>query len=123
MKNILIIDDSDTVTMQFQVFFEKNGMHVDIANSVEEGLKKFYEKNYDIVTIDLLMPTEDDGINLLKTLKSAVKSGNMSTIIIVVSAVSESSKKKICLDIGADDYVEKNEHCNEEILNIIKTRI
>lgn len=122
-KRILIIDDSQTVTMQLSAFLEKNGFSVDVANDVEEGLKKFSQAFYDVISIDLLIPEEKDGLDLLKTLKNKIKSDSIDTLVMVISAMPKKQKEKVCIDAGADYYVEKNENCNEEILNIINKRV
>jgi diguanylate cyclase (GGDEF)-like protein/PAS domain S-box-containing protein len=56
---ILLVDDSATVRAGYSRLLQKNGYHVDVADSVPEGWKKVSAQDYDIAIIDYLMPGQN----------------------------------------------------------------
>lgn len=122
-KNILIIDDMSTITVQMNLLLSKLGYIVTICHDVASGINAFENGIFAFVTVDLLLPTEQDGYELLKNLKNKIKSDSIDTEIVVVSARPKSEQETICKELGADYYVEKNENWQEELTNIINRRI
>ena len=105
------------------ILLSKIGCTVTIMHDAESGLKAFDSGSFDFVTVDLLMPNEQDGYELLKNLKNRIKSGNINTEIVVVSARPRSEQENICKGLGADYYIEKNENWQDELTNIVDRRI
>ncbi|NLM74820.1 MAG: response regulator transcription factor [Clostridiaceae bacterium] len=71
--------------------------------------KSFYkaleEKLPLLVLLDIMLPGEDDGIEILKNLKSSSKTRNIP--VIMISARGSEYDKVLGLDTGADDYITK----------------
>ena len=122
-QNVLIIDDTLTTTLQLELMLRKEGYNVTTANNVVDGLKEFSSKTFDYVIMDLVVPTEEDGIDLLRNLKNCIKSGNINTVVIVMSASPKEENSMNCKELGADYYLEKNENWKTELLKIISKRI
>ena len=122
-KNILIVDDTASTAIQIELTLKKYGHNTVIANNIDEALEIFGKKSFDIVTTDLLIPEEKDGLNLLINLKNSITSGKMNTKIIIISASSKNEYEKKCKELGADDYIEKNKNWQEELLLSINKRI
>ena len=72
-----------------------------------EGLSVFYQKNPDIVLIDLNL-SDMDGLEVLKQIRR-----KSETPVIIVSARSREKDKIMALDCGADDYVVSPFHMEE----------
>mgnify|MGYP003513377069 FL=1 len=64
MSNILIIDDEKPIRKTLGEILSYEGYKIDEAGDGEEGLKRFREKNYDVVLCDIKMP-KIDGIEFL----------------------------------------------------------
>jgi len=64
MPDILIIDDEKAIRKTLSEILSFEGYKVDEAGDGEEGLKKFGQKNYDVVLCDIKMP-KMDGIEFL----------------------------------------------------------
>ncbi len=71
------------------------------GKSFKEAVK---EKNPELVLMDVMLPNED-GISLLKDLRSAKETAGIP--VIMVTAKGAEFDKVKALDLGADDYVTK----------------
>ena len=65
---ILIVDDDPNIRRLYKEELEEEGYEVDVAVSGMEGLQLFEKENYDLVTLDILMP-DMDGIKVLRQMK------------------------------------------------------
>ncbi len=57
MRNILVIDDEESILLMFQTALAKFGFNVEIATDGLEGIKKFDDGRFDLVITDILMPS------------------------------------------------------------------
>jgi DNA-binding response OmpR family regulator len=65
---ILVVDDDQHIQRLYKEELEEEGYEVVIAGTGNEALKIFEKENFDIVTLDILMP-DIDGISLLRKMK------------------------------------------------------
>ncbi|UMZ74640.1 response regulator transcription factor [Natranaerofaba carboxydovora] len=98
---ILIIEDEKGLVKVLKAYLEKEGYEVFYSHDGEEGLKLFYEKNPDLIVLDLMLPSMS-GENIAKKLRQTD-----NTPIIMLTAKGEEEEKLEGLGIGADDYVVK----------------
>lgn len=76
-------------------------VHVDIASNGVEALKKFQERNFDVILMDLQMP-EMNGI------EASIKIRHLSKVpIIALTASASKQEEDKCLAIGMNDYLAK----------------
>lgn len=66
---ILVVDDEKIITTLLSAFFKMKGWDIETANSTKDALKIFNEKTFDIAFIDIRMPGEMDGYQLIKKLQ------------------------------------------------------
>lgn len=66
-KKILIVDDDQYIRELYEEIFTNVGYHVETAVDGKIGLDKIMTKTYDIVLLDVMMPTMD-GIEVLRRL-------------------------------------------------------
>jgi len=99
---ILVIDDDELVCEILKTSLTDAGFCVDTAIESESALRKFRDKQYDAVIVDLVLPGKT-GTELLETFKSI----NPDTSVLLVTAhpAIETAQKAIQLD--AFDYVSK----------------
>jgi DNA-binding response OmpR family regulator len=103
-KTILIIDDEEMIREIAHDMLSHLGYNIILAADGEEAIEIF-RKNYqsiDMVLVDLIMPKMNGAVCLQK-----LKEINKETPIIVASGITEVSKKKSVLEMGAHDYLEK----------------
>lgn len=85
--NILIVDDEKWVRETFREFCELiDNFQVEIASSGQDALDKIKINNYDLVTVDLIMP-EMSGLELLTEIKQI--SPGLPVIVITGNATEK----------------------------------
>ena len=102
MSKILLIDDDSHVVEVVAAILEDDNHFVDVTTTAEEGLHKLSTDKYDIVILDLVLPTMS-GQEICRSFRQ----GDSTTPVIMLT--SSGSKQQIvqCLDGGADDYLIK----------------
>ena len=65
---ILIVDDDQHIRLLYKEELLEEGYDVDVASSGVEALQLFDQNEYDLVTLDILMP-DMDGIKVLRQMK------------------------------------------------------
>ncbi|MBD3305593.1 response regulator, partial [candidate division KSB3 bacterium] len=82
----------------------KEGYRIDGVFSGEEACKKVKEGAYDLVILDLMLPSMD-GLDVCKILKNESHTAHIP--IIMLTAKSEEADVVLGLELGADDYITK----------------
>jgi two-component system, OmpR family, KDP operon response regulator KdpE len=113
---ILVIDDEETTVQLLTYLLEKRGFEIIKAYSAEDGLRKAYRHQPDLVLLDIMMP-DMDGWEVCKRMRE------MSDVpIIFLTAKSEVKDVVRGLEMGADDYVVKP-YDNDELVARIKAHL
>lgn len=100
-KKILIIEDEIDLIKVLKDTFEKENFQVFCAEDGEDGIEKFYEKNLDLILLDINMPKKNGW-----EVCSEVRKQSNIPIIMMTARDSEIDELK-GLNIGADDYITK----------------
>ena len=101
MKILIIEDDQDIVSF-LKKGLEENGYILDVSYDGESGEYLALVNNYDVIILDWMMPKKS-GIDVLQSLRSK----NISTPILMLSAKGETEDKIFGLKNGCDDYLSK----------------
>ena len=102
MAKVLTIDDDELITRDVVRTLTASGLTVDVARTGREGLAKVMGGNYDVVTLDRILP-DLDGLAIVATMRGV----GMETPVLVISAMSEVDQRIQGLRAGADDYLPK----------------
>jgi two-component system OmpR family response regulator len=114
VTNILIVDDDAGIRGLVSSFLDKHGFRNDTAASTTEMRDKLEKNHYDLIVLDVMMPSED-GLSALRKLQAG-----KSPPVIMLSAVGTDIDRIVGLEMGADDYLAKP--CNpRELLARIRT--
>src|SRR6202162_2724359 len=113
MSNILIIDDEKAIRKTLSEILSFEGYKIDEASDGEEGLKKFKDKNYDVVLCDIKMP-KIDGIEFLQKAGEA----NPDIPIIMISGHGNIETAVEAVKTGAYDYLSKPPDLNRLLITI-----
>jgi DNA-binding NtrC family response regulator len=113
MADLLIIDDEKAIRKTLTEILSFEGYKVEEASDGEEGLKKFKEKNFDLVLCDIKMP-KLDGIDFLQ------KAGeiNPDVPIIMISGHGNIETAVDAVKKGAYDYISKPPDLNRLLITI-----
>ncbi|MBI2337702.1 response regulator transcription factor [Candidatus Daviesbacteria bacterium] len=115
---ILIVEDDHRIASNISAFFkDKSNFITQIAPTFEEAEYLFSTESYDGIILDWMLP-DGDGLELLDLLRSR----QITTPVIVLTAKSQTEDKVAGLEYGADDYLTKP-FALEELLARIKTII
>lgn len=101
MKRILIVDDEEQIRNILRMYLVKEGYEVSEAEDGEKGLKLFYEKPFDLVILDVILPKKD-GWSILREIKKYTE-----TPVIMLTARDDSEDEVFGFEMGADDYITK----------------
>lgn len=110
---ILVVDDSITTRTLEKNILTKAGYKIEIAINPIEAFEKMKNTHFDLIISDLEMP-EMDGFEFLNKLKTDEMYFEIP-FIIVSSKLTEENKKQ-AKDLGAIDYIVKNEFNQDEFL-------
>ncbi len=113
MSNILIIDDEKAIRKTLSEILSYEGYKMDEAGDGEEGLKKFRDKDYDVILCDIKMP-KMDGIEFLEKAKEA----NPDIPIIMISGHGTIETAVEAVKKGAYDYISKPPDLNRLLITI-----
>lgn len=115
---ILVVEDQDAMRESLIIAFRDEGYQVEGVSSGEEAIQKLCGHTvYDLVITDLKMK-KVDGLEVLKTVKTA----NPSTEVVLITAYGTISTAVQAIRDGAYDYVTKPFR-HQEILRVAKKAI
>ena len=101
MAKILIIEDDKNIADLEKDYLEINGYETKVIADGMEGLKEARTKEYDLIIIDLMLPTIN-GFDIITMIRD-----ELSIPMIIVSARTDDIDKIKGLGLGADDYITK----------------
>ena len=101
-KKILIVEDDLRIAQNISKGLIEKGFETEIAFDGKIGLKLALHNDFDLILLDLMLPSLD-GIEICKMTRSA----KINTPIIMITSKSEEIDRVIGLETGADDYIVK----------------
>ena len=99
---LLLAEDEIELSKALCAILKHNNYTVDAAFNGREALDMGLAGNYDGIILDIMMPVLD-GMSVLRALRSA----NITSPILILTAKGELEDKIEGLDAGADDYLSK----------------
>lgn len=110
---ILIAEDEVSIAKALKVMLEKNKFSIDIVHNGLDAVDYITHGHYDVLVLDIMMPGMD-GLHVLKTIRSK----NITTPTLFLTAKSEIEDRVAGLNAGADDYLPKPFATSEFIARI-----
>ena len=98
---ILLVDDEKPIQTLLSFPLQRDGYEVVAASDGQEALARFSEQAFDLVVLDVMLPTID-GLEVCRRLRA-----RSAVPIIMLTAKSEEIDKVLGLELGADDYITK----------------
>lgn len=98
---ILVVEDDQYIQQLISEFLRAQNYEVDVASDGLEGWTKFQQQSYDLVILDLMLPSLD-GYTICRMIRE-----KSQTPVIVMTALSEEKDQLRAFEEEADDYVTK----------------
>ncbi len=99
---VLIVDDEERIREGCRKVLTQDGFEVDTAECGERGLKMVEEQHYDVILLDLMMPSLS-GFDVL----ARVKALHPDSVIIVISGYATVEHSIEAMKRGAFDFIPK----------------
>ena len=101
-KNILLVDDEVDILKLLSTVLKKEGFkNIYTAETGNEALKIFTNKEIDIVILDIMLP-DKEGYDVFKEIRQISQ-----VPVLFLSAKTEEMDRVLGLALGADDYITK----------------
>lgn len=101
MQRILIVEDEVKIARFLELELKYEGYEVEQCHDGRSGLEKALTGNFDLVLLDIMLPSMN-GIEVLRKIKQS-----LDLPVIMLTAKDEIMDKVMGLDMGADDYITK----------------
>ena len=101
---LLVVDDHEMNRDMLSRRLERQGHTVLLAENGREAIARLQRERVDVILLDLVMP-EMDGVETLGRIK--LDDGMRDTPVIMLSALDELDAVVRCIEMGADDYLQK----------------
>ena len=98
---ILLVDDDPNIRQLVNLYLEKEGFEVEMADRGDTALQQFKQSPPNLMLLDVMLP----GMDGWQVLREARKFSNIP--IIMLTAKDETFDKVLGLELGADDYIAK----------------
>jgi two-component system, OmpR family, response regulator MtrA len=100
-ERVLLVEDDASIREVAKLGLEQAGFRVTTAPDGREGLLHFRRAPFDLVVLDVMLPTLD-GYEVCRQIRTESR-----VPIIMLSAKSDTIDVVVGLELGADDYVTK----------------
>lgn len=105
--HLLVVDDLEEWRYALRMLFDdRPDVVVEEAVSGDDAVKKVQAKDYDLVLLDMRMPSDTEGLDAL----SEIKRLKPRTQVIVMSAFGDIRKAVDAMKRGAADFIPKDAH-------------
>ncbi len=100
-QKILLIEDEVKISRFLELELNHEGYQVEQAYDGRTGLAKALDGGFDLVILDIMLPSIN-GLEILRRIRK-----NSDIPVIMLTAKDETMDKVMGLDMGADDYITK----------------
>ncbi|AJA48995.1 response regulator ArlR [Clostridium pasteurianum DSM 525 = ATCC 6013] len=100
-EKILIVEDELKIARFLELELKYEGYSVEQCHDGREGLNKALSETFDLILLDIMLPSMN-GIEVLRKLRQSTE-----IPVIMLTAKDEVIDKVMGLDMGANDYVTK----------------
>lgn len=117
-KRVLCIEDERFITELYARALTRGGYSVDFETDGQKGLQKAQTDSYDVILIDLMVPTID-GIEILRSLRDPAKTPSLKAKVIIITNLEQRDEVRADIERQADGYIIKAEITPRELVSIL----
>ncbi len=104
-RRVLVVEDDDDIARLVVKALKTERFQAEYVRNAEDAYERAKREKFDMFIIDIILPGDMDGKELLRRLRTLE---NYATVpVIFLTALSDEIDRVIGLEIGADDYVTK----------------
>jgi len=120
MRRVLVVDDDPMVCATIEVFLQRQGFEVTLADGGEQGLSALESSTFDVMLVDIFMPHMRgfESIRIFHERAPAIPLIAMSGYAFVGTASPSPDFLKMALDLGATRCLRKP-FTPEALLNVV----
>ena len=100
-EHVLVVEDDPSIREVTTLGLEQAGFQVTSSGDGREGLVQFRQGSFDLVLLDVMLPSLD-GFEVLREIRH-----DNQTPVVMLTARSDLHDVVVGLELGADDYVTK----------------
>ncbi len=100
---VLVIEDEHKIANALRRALQQEKYAVDVCYDGDDGCAMATTEPYDVMIIDRMLPGQYDGLAIVRELRSL----NIHTPVLLLTALGTVRDKTTGLDTGADDYLVK----------------
>jgi two-component system alkaline phosphatase synthesis response regulator PhoP len=124
-KKVLIIDDDIDLVEAMRITLEGAGFTVIDAQDGQKGLEKVEHEKPDLIILDVMMGTQDEGFHTAYSLRQNPETADLP--IIMLTAIGQETgfafnKEKDGDFLPVDDFIEKPIN-PDRLIEMVKTRL
>lgn len=112
---LLIIEDDPVLANIYRSRFEKAGYEVEIAVEGQAGFFRLYEKPFDALLLDLMLP-QISGLEILRKIRAQKSFGNLPVIVFTNIYVGNLARE--ALEAGANYVVFKSNTTPQQVIEL-----
>lgn len=101
---VLVVDDSAGVRQLIAATLSGRGFEVEVAENARQAVQAISSGRFDVLVVDYAMP-RSNGVDLVR----ALRAGNLSIPIVMVSGVATSEEQAAAWEAGVNAYLDKND--------------
>lgn len=104
---VLVVDDGPVNLMLARQILETHGLEVEGVSSGEQALERQLSVSFDLVLMDIFMPTLD-GLDTTRRWRAYERShGTNQSVLVAMTANADNAGRDACLAAGMDDLLVK----------------
>jgi len=104
-KSFVLVVEDDHNSQMLMNYYLRESYEIDFAVSVTEAKEKLISQDADIILLDLSLEGGEDGLDLVKYMRTKDKFRSISVIATTAHAFTADREK--CLEAGCNDYISK----------------
>lgn len=117
-KKILCIEDEHFISELYARALTKAGYEVNVIIDGQQGLAEAKTDKYDIVLLDIMLPTMT-GFEVLKKLRDPNETPNLKAKIIITTNLEQDEEGRAAVESQADGYVVKAEMTPKQLVDFL----
>jgi DNA-binding response OmpR family regulator len=117
-RTVLCIEDEYFISELYARALKKAGYQITIESDGQKGLEAAQTDKFDIILLDLMVPTIT-GVEILNSLRDTAKTPTLHSKIIITTNLEQRDESRADIESKADGYIVKAEITPGELVTIL----